>query len=408
MATALNLCGQFKLSECSASELCAEDLALLMQDIGSSHNTFGSNVLKEFVSSAPGENILFSPISAALSLSILQNGARTRTLRQIIEATQTLWRLDDLNLVNAKLIAELTENKGDEKLFIANSLWSDIERFEYAPRFLDSVRTAYSAQLELRNFADPTTLMAINRWVDDNTNQIIPFILAELNPATVAILLNALSFEGKWRAPFLQYGTKEEDFTLQSGEKTKAKMMRKIDTVSYAELKGAQFISLSFAADDFTAGRFVLDIALPATRVTLQDFINDQVEISRLRTSAKPEVVNLLVPKFKFDFQKSLKPILIKWGMEDTFSDRADLSDLGRSIHYGGNLFIQDVLQKTAIEMDENGFKAAAATTVLTGLKSIRMPTKTFVANRPFVISLRDTKTDVVIFLGVVSNPEWK
>jgi serpin B len=89
-------------------------------------------------------------------------------------------------------------------------------------------------------------------------------------------------------------------------------------------------------------------------------------------------------------------------GITDAFdSDRADFFDLGQ--YAGGNIFINRVLHKTFIAVDEKGTKAGAATVVemVTGSAAMQEPPTVYL-DRPFVYMLIDCETNLPIFIGTV------
>ena len=69
------------------------------------------------------------------------------------------------------------------------------------------------------------------------------------------------------------------------------------------------------------------------------------------------------------------------------------------------SFYISQVLQKTYIDVDENGTEAAAATAVLMKATSA-MPQPEeiieFVANKPFTYFIRDDESGEVLFLGKI------
>jgi serpin B len=71
-------------------------------------------------------------------------------------------------------------------------------------------------------------------------------------------------------------------------------------------------------------------------------------------------------------------------------------------------LFISDIIQIDAIEVDENGTKAAAATAVIMDTNSAIMEepkTKDVVLDRPFVFLIYDPVMEQIVFLGKVVDP---
>jgi len=106
------------------------------------------------------------------------------------------------------------------------------------------------------------------------------------------------------------------------------------------------------------------------------------------------------LPKFEYESSFSLKDALSRLGMSVAFSDGADFSGMdGKK-----DLFIQDVLHKAFVSVDEAGTEAAAATAVMVGTTS--MPeSATITINQPFIYLIRDNATGSIIFLGRVMDP---
>jgi serpin B len=112
-------------------------------------------------------------------------------------------------------------------------------------------------------------------------------------------------------------------------------------------------------------------------------------------------IVNLSLPKFKYESSHQISPTLIKMGITDAFSPAADFS----GITSGGDLFISDVNHKAIISVDEKGTEAAASTSL--GMVSSPYVPKTaeFIANRPFIYLIQHRDTGVILFMGRVMNP---
>jgi serpin B len=68
----------------------------------------------------------------------------------------------------------------------------------------------------------------------------------------------------------------------------------------------------------------------------------------------------------------------------------------------GRQLYISAVLHKAFVDVNEEGTEAAAATAVAIAT-SDPVP---FVADRPFLFLIRDTKHGTILFLGRVTNPK--
>jgi serpin B len=111
--------------------------------------------------------------------------------------------------------------------------------------------------------------------------------------------------------------------------------------------------------------------------------------------------VALTMPKFEYESSFGLKEALNTLGMGIAFTSEADLS--GMDGGYG--LFIQDVLHKAFVSVDEAGTEAAAATAVIVGLTSLPPEPVTVTIDQPFIFFIRDIPTGSTIFVGRVLNP---
>jgi serpin B len=111
--------------------------------------------------------------------------------------------------------------------------------------------------------------------------------------------------------------------------------------------------------------------------------------------------VRVFLPRFKVEGNLSLSETLTAMSMTDAFDDRADFSGMNGST----DLYINDVIHKAVIEVDEKGSEAAAATGVIMETKSAVFQGVTFKADHPFVFLIRENTTGTILFLGRVMNP---
>jgi serpin B len=76
-------------------------------------------------------------------------------------------------------------------------------------------------------------------------------------------------------------------------------------------------------------------------------------------------------------------------------------ADFTRLSPMGDRLCIDFVRQKTFIEVDEAGTRAAAATAVGVGPTSFNG----MIADRPFLFAIRERLSGTIVFVGVVGDP---
>jgi len=114
-----------------------------------------------------------------------------------------------------------------------------------------------------------------------------------------------------------------------------------------------------------------------------------------------PEKFNLGLPRFKFGYEIGLTELLKTLGMEIAFSPAmADFTNL----FVDGVGWIDEVKQKTFIQVDEKGTEAAAVTQV--GFAdSVPLP---HICDWPFLIVIHEDNSGAILFMGRIANPVWE
>ena len=69
------------------------------------------------------------------------------------------------------------------------------------------------------------------------------------------------------------------------------------------------------------------------------------------------------------------------------------------------NLYVGFVKQEVAVEVNEEGSEAAAATGMGMMMRSMPAPPQEFIVDHPFIFYIRDKLTGMLLFQGRVANP---
>jgi serpin B len=113
--------------------------------------------------------------------------------------------------------------------------------------------------------------------------------------------------------------------------------------------------------------------------------------------------ISAKMPHFSFECTVGLVEVLSKMGMPSAFSGAtADFRGLGTSSK--GNLFIDNAIQKTFIELDNSGTRAAAVTAITMVPECApaeKIEYYRVELDRPFVYAIIDTENGLPIFVGV-------
>ena len=344
-----------------------------------------------------GENTLVSPLSVLCALAMTANGARGETMAQM----ETLFGMpiSELNEYLYVYTQALPEGK-TYQLNLANSLWiRDDGRIQVEEDFLRTNATWYDAGVYQAPF-DNSTVKDINAWVSENTDGMIDHVLDRVPEETVLYLINALCFEAQWKNIYYEHQVRDGVFTTEEGDARDVELMYSNEYQYLEDDKAAGF--MKFYDDEAYA--FVA--LLPKEGVRLRDYIASLTgeNLRTMLSNVQDTKVETAIPKFQSEYTVEMKEILQTLGMTDAFDpEQADLSGIGETST--GLLYINQVLHKTYIAMDEQGTKAGAATVVATG-EGAAPPTevKTVYLDRPFLYLIVDREAGLPVFMGTVTD----
>ena len=349
------------------------------------------------------DNTFISPVSIQQALGLVHPGARGETAAQI----ERLLGLPagaafDTALRSQRLAVSGKAGKTEVKL--ANALWLG-QQFGFDPAYLAAAKADYAATAERLDFAHAPKPAAdrINGWAKDQTNGLISNVVdsSGLNDSTLAILTNAVFFEGSWATEFNTAAP--QPFLFGDGQTRPFPLMSKTAAYAYAEADGWQAVRLPYISDN----RFAMDVYLPLRRgATAKLSATTFQRLSAALDQAQPQEVAVTLPKFEISWKESLKDVLARLGMRDAFDDlKADLSGLVSPASRGP--VISGVTHLTRLQVFETGTRAAAITSIdimVTGTR-INGP-KIFTADQPFHLALRETRSGSVLFVGRIAQPE--
>jgi serine protease inhibitor len=376
-------------------------------DLAKSTNRFGFALLPQLEAQRRNDNIFYSPISMMLALSMAYNGAGGRTERAMHRVLdfETL-SLEEVNQASANLLAEIARDEAGLKLTIANSLWARKD-VTFRPEFLSRNQKFHRADASILDFADPASVAAINDWVSRRTGGKIPAVIDALEPDDLLVLISAVYFKGAWTYPFAPSQTRDEVFYLPSGTRTQVPtMMATSERLRcYSGAEGDAVVL------PYGASRAQMELFLPPAGVPIGKFVrefNYETYLHWRQQLIGSGSATLKLPRVKLRYTTDLKPSLQKFGMGVAFTSAADF----RGIAPSQKLRISQASHIATLELDEKGTEAAAVTAIGgVGVSGRRAPVEppppcAFIANRPFVVVITHGGHDVILFMGVVTNPQ--
>lgn len=344
-------------------------------------NTFLTEIFKEINKEKVGENTIISPLSIYQVLSLLSNGAEKETLKEMFKILGNK-KTEELNDINMNKIIEVSRKFSS--LEIANAIMT---KCEPSKSFLLYAK-GYSADVKILESVEE-----VNNWSDEKTHGKIKKIIEELDLNTVMILLNAVYFKGNWVYPFEKENNKNLPFYNFRKEKKIVETMIQEEYFNYYQNSEAQVIELPYEKDFMSA-----IIILPSDNLNINNYIETLLSngenLYELIYKLKAAKVHLELPKFELDFSLDLNEVLQQMGMKLIFDQQK--ADLSRLCWDWKNLYVDSVIHKAYLKVDEIGSEAAAVSAVIIEESAMEIIKKEKVykmqVNRPFLFLLKNSR----------------
>lgn len=393
-------------------------------------SSFAYMLFSVIASSAPEPNVLISPYSIASALALVMAGATIDSVCQTqIRSVLNIKNHSELPFLSNLL---LSSSSSGVELAIANGIWTNRA---IKPEYIGTVEKVHGATAG----ALPKKYDPINEFVSKKTKGMIKDLLqGDIDPLTVAVLVNAVYFKGNWKEQFdktktvngVFHAINKDGLIEQRGAKL-MKASRKMDVgMDIKALGGAHAVLLEYGNDEENDAEFGALFMLPPqnTHKSMNTMIskltsymtrkaptNTKVDrhkncsITPLHSLLQNELyntkVNLTLPRFRVSYGvKSLKSELQNMGIKAAFSD----SDNGMFNEMSSDplVHLDDVYHKAVIEVTEEGTVAVAATAAVMMTRSIPRPPIELTFDRPFLMIITHIDTGVPLFISKVSAPE--
>lgn len=364
----------------------------------SADNGFSFKLFRE-VSKLQGSNTFFSPFSLNMAMGMLYNGSsgKTRTEMTNILDVSNLSE-SGLNEYYRKISQDFLEMDLTTEIVMANAIWCN-GHFSVKEDFIETGKKYFDADVGVFDFNEAKAIGIINSWCSNKTRGRINNIVADPIQGDMC-LTNAIYFKGKWQREkkFNKEYTKQDEFIKSDNSKNPVNMMEQTIFLPYYSNQYLQCVELPYGNQAFS-----MIAILPPEKGNVGQLIEylSDVEWDSIVSNMEEKRVWLKMPRFRMECELILNESLMNVGMGEIFKgDFLNIADT--------SLVVSDILQKTFLEVNEEGTEAAAATAVqrITG-GAIKTPDKPvrFFANRPFLCLIREKSTGVILFIGRVDDP---
>lgn len=386
-------------------------------------NGFGLELHRRLADPDTG-NVLTSPWSIASALAMTYVGAAGETRAEMAK-TLHLGEDEAANHAGIAAIAadlaelarasrERVENPdrrgGPEtplQIVTANRLFGQAGQ-PFEKPFLALLENTYAAPLEQVDFIRQAEAARsrINEWVEERTRERIKDLIpgGVLDEETRLVLANAIYLKAAWAAPFRE--EPELAFHVDGTGQAKVPGLVHQAPYGYRQIPGGTLISVPYEG-----GGLQFLIALPDARDGLAALEN-QIDAARLAEAArlpKREVI-LRLPKFKLEPGRIMLADHLKaMGMPRAFDVPQGSADFSRMAPRKPDdyLYIDNVIHKAFIDVNQDGTEAAAATAVIMmrATSIAADPPAEVRVDRPFLFAVQHVASGTCLFLGRVTDP---
>lgn len=361
-----------------------------------------TNAIRLFDEISEGsEQSMFSPLSLNMALGLIESGAggTSKTALDNYLGTENYadFAEEYMKTVREKYNREFNDGSKYKDVFeIANSMWADI-KIPFSEEYKNTISKKFDAEVENIDFAAKSkAIKTINDWCSEKTHKMIPEIINDYSDDLAAVLINTVYFESGWIDEWYINEENKETFTTPNG-KVNIPLMRNSAQRYFENSKATAF------GERYKNGLEFIGI-LPKCE---GDFTLEELDIPSLLKSGNTNyIVNAKMPRLNFESSFPLNEPLGAMGLSDIFNaNKADFRAMSSDPDY--NFYVSAIIQKTKLELDEKGTKAAAVTAITmdAGCAIDERETREVYLDRPFAFLIYDSNEDQIVFMGKVLSP---
>lgn len=367
------------------------------------------NMYNHLRATGEDENILFSPLSIALAMGVMELGAQGSTLKEIRHSMgydglkngeEFSFLKDFSNMVSAE--------ESQYVMKIANSLFVQ-NGFHINDEFLQMMKKYFNAEVNHVDFSQNVALANyINKWVENYTNSLLKDLVSprDFDSVTHLALINAVYFKGNWKSQFRPENTRTFSFTKDDESEVQIPMMYQQGEFYYGEFSDGsneaggiyQVLEIPYEGDEISMMLVLSRQEVPLA--TLEPLLKAQL-IEEWTNSVKKQKVEVYLPRFTVEQEIDLKDTFKALGVTEIFNKDANLTAMSDK----KELFLSKIVHKSFIEVNEEGSEAAAASGMI-AISRMAVLYPQVIVDHPFLFLIKIRKTGTILFMGRVMHPE--
>lgn len=343
-------------------------------------------------------NTVFSPMAVYMCLGMLQEMADGETKKQILDFVG----MDESGVREAykSYYKVLCLNTDDAHLKMNSSAWFNNLR-GYNGQTVSNMAEYYYADVFNANFQKSATKRQMQKWLKDNSDGAFGSSDDVGKMDCIIKLFSVLDFLSKW---VTEPTVNDMSFTPYGAS------ARSVSGLYFGTGNG-----IGYMGDGFDVGRIHFKngysfVALkPDDSSTVKGLLADPAKLNDalIKTARGTEhamQLNCKMPKFSTESEFNLIPTLSTLGLSDMFDERANFTKITENGE--DDLYVEEMVSKVLIEVDEHGCKAKAMVRVAIGETSSAPKISSILdltLDKPFVYMI--AYDDIPLFIGTVTNP---
>ncbi|EDM00882.1 serine (or cysteine) peptidase inhibitor, clade I, member 1, isoform CRA_a [Rattus norvegicus] len=367
------------------------------------------NVYNHLRATGEDENILFSPLSIALAMGVMELGAQGSTLKEIRHSMgyESLKSGEEFSFLR-DFSSMVSAEEGQYVMKIANSLFVQ-NGFHINEEFLQMMKMYFNAEVNHVDFSENVAVANyINKWVENYTNSLLKDLVSpgDFDAVTHLALINAVYFKGNWKSQFRPENTRTFSFTKDDESEVQIPMMYQQGEFYYGEFSDGsneaggiyQVLEIPYEGDEISMMLVLSRQEVPLA--TLEPLLKPQL-IEEWANSVKKQKVEVYLPRFTVEQEIDLKDILKALGVTEIFIKDANLTAMSDK----KELFLSKAVHKSFIEVNEEGSEAAVASGMI-AISRMAVLFPQVIVDHPFLFLIKNRKTGTILFMGRVMHPE--
>lgn len=314
-------------------------------------------------------DFIISPAAFRSVICLSAAGARGNTRTELVSAA-------GFSGINALDTWYSSLKKSETSFSVSNSIWNNKDMLgDFTKSYISNVKEKYHA--EAYSYGSNALTQAINDWFAVKTGSMLTEDEGDFAGAS-SVLLCTLQLGTAWKNTFQESTT--AGFMEQTGE------------FLYAEDNGTQIIVVPLEGN-----------------MSFICFLGNRIDRFDKMADLQTETVHLVLPKFELESvfdSKDLLGFLLTRGVHDAIDGRiANFYNMCQ----GTDWFIQEIVQKVGISVDENGIGQNMADSWADDKTNSEDNVKEFFADSPFsfaVFSDFGSRNQQMLFYGQLMNSD--